>query len=103
MRYVAAWRHHKGLIYVNVVKAYAASHSMFHIFSVPLCYDGILLVLLVCAVLYCVLNVTLLAFLTPFILKQSACITWQQVATMNACSNEQTTASGRKQDSRVNS
>ena len=103
MRYVAAWRHHKGLIYVNLVEAYAASHSMFHIFSVPLCYEGIVLVLLVCAVLYCVLTVTLLVFLTPFILKQSACITWQQVATMNACSNEQTTATGRKQDSRVKS
>ena len=99
LRCVAAWRHNKGLINVDVVKAYAASHSMFHIFSVSFRYDGIVLVLLVCAVLYCVLTVTLLAFLTPFILKQSACITWQQVATMNACSNEQTTASRRKQDS----
>ena len=52
MRCVAAWRHNKGLITVDVVEAYAASHPMFHIFSVSLRYDGIVLVLLVCAVLY---------------------------------------------------
>ena len=68
MRCVAAWRHNKGLINVDVVEAYAASHSMFHIFSVSLRYDGIVLVLVACAVLYCVLSVTLLAVLTMLML-----------------------------------
>ena len=91
MRYVAAWPHNKGLINVAVVEANAAPcadfnfyydsgiyvrYSFFSVFPqyyskflvLLCCSDGIVLVLLVSAVLYCVLTVTQSALLTPFIL-----------------------------------